>query len=195
MRHAVPQRGCFIVLTGLSGAGKSEVGRALAKKLKVDFIDLDKVIEDDTGMSVKAIFAAEGESRFRDIEAKSLKALLSPLTSRTSSANPNCIVALGGGTLLRMANVQLINKHAVLVWLQVSCVEAAMRLAKSNDRPLTSDSQGKQLSSAALLSRLRRLLAQRKQGFAQASIRIRTTGKSVSDICADIIRKSNIAPR
>ncbi|MBN4076473.1 hypothetical protein JYT16_02020 [Gemmatimonas aurantiaca] len=181
-----------IVLTGLSGSGKSEVGRALGRKLNGDFTDLDKAIAAEMGMSIQKAFAEQGEHSFRIAESKALKSLL---VRPESIHAPTRIIALGGGALLRSANVNLAMKHGVLIWLQVSCVEAAERLADKDDRPLTTGSQGNTLSRTALIARLRKLLVDRNLGYAQADIRIKTTGKSVADVCNLIIRKMNLVTR
>src|SRR5580698_8987883 len=84
-----------VALVGLPGAGKSAVGRRLAQRLQVPFIDSDHVIEDRIGCSIRDYFDREGEARFRDLE----QAVIAELASA-----PHGVVATGGGAVLREVN-------------------------------------------------------------------------------------------
>ena len=119
--------GAPIVLVGLSGSGKSTVGRLLAHRWAVPFIDLDLLIEREAGASIPRIFRQEGESGFRAREAA---------VSRNLDPAGPCVIATGGGW---MARSELADAWpgAVRVWLQVSPQVAAERLAASpGSRPL-----------------------------------------------------------
>ena len=116
-----------VVLVGLSGSGKSTVGRLLADRWSVPFIDLDLLIESDAGASVPEIFGQEGESGFRAREAA--------VTRNLAPAEP-CVIATGGGWMAR-SELRDAWPDAVRVWLQVTPRVAAERLAASpGSRPL-----------------------------------------------------------
>ena len=95
---------CTIVLVGLSGAGKSSVGRLLATRLDWPLRDTDTLIEQAAGRSVARIFAEQGEARFRDLEAGALRTALTP----------PAIVATGGGIVLRAENRALLRARALV---------------------------------------------------------------------------------
>jgi shikimate kinase len=134
-----------VVLVGLSGSGKSTVGRILAERWSVPFIDLDSVIERDAGRSIPEIFRLEGETGFRVREAAATQAL--------TLAAP-AVVATGGGWMNRR---ELREKwpHTVRVWLQVAPEDAAMRLASSpGSRPLLAGESPAKLLQELLEHRL-----------------------------------------
>ena len=85
-----------VFLYGPPGTGKSTLGKVLARKLKLPFIDLDRVIETNAGKSISRIMEREGENAFRDRETAALKDTVSQVSNVTSQ-----VIALGGGTLLR----------------------------------------------------------------------------------------------
>lgn len=97
-----------VFLLGPRGSGKTTVGRLLATRLGWSFIDADELLETRAGRSVADIFAAEGEAGFRDREA----ALLTELATRS-----DCVIATGGGIVLRSANRQLLRDAGRCVWL------------------------------------------------------------------------------
>ncbi len=115
-----------LILIGLSGAGKSEAGRALAERLGVDFVDLDEMVERRTGMTIPQIFDELGEAAFREEEHRALEGL----------ANiDSCIIATGGGVVERPDNRQLLKKLGTVVWLRVDPAVAVERL-DPHTRPL-----------------------------------------------------------
>jgi shikimate kinase len=97
-----------IFLVGYRGSGKTVVARLLAERLGWNWIDADALLEERHGQTIKQIFAAEGEAGFRDKEA----ALLQELCTRQ-----NCVVATGGGVILRAANRALLRRSGLVVWL------------------------------------------------------------------------------
>ena len=116
-----------VVLIGPPGAGKSTIGKVLAQKLGLEFIDTDKVIETTTGQKIPDIFLLEGESKFREIE-KSV--VLEALTKQ------NCVIALGGGSVLDSDVEDVLEKMNDVVFLDVSISNAAPRVGFNRDRPL-----------------------------------------------------------
>jgi shikimate kinase len=97
-----------IILIGYRGAGKTTVGHYLANRLGWTFADADDLIEAVAGQSIAEIFASEGEPGFRDREAAALAELC---------ARPACVIATGGGAILREANRLLLRKSGFVVWL------------------------------------------------------------------------------
>ena len=109
-----------IFLIGFMGSGKTTLGKALAQKLGVDFIDLDLYIETRYHKTVREIFAESGEERFRQIE----KSLLHEVADFE-----NVIIAAGGGTPCFFDNIDYMNGHGTCVYLKASVEELCKRLA------------------------------------------------------------------
>lgn len=118
----------IIVLVGLPGAGKSSVGRQLARRLAVDFIDSDTVIEQRIGEPIRTFFEREGEARFRDIEQQVIAELCQPGAAG--------VLATGGGAVLREANRRVLREHATVIYLRSSPEELHRRLRHDTQRPL-----------------------------------------------------------
>lgn len=129
-------------LIGLPGSGKSTIGRHLARMWKLQFVDSDHVIEQRLGGSIKDFFAAQGEAAFRDIESQVLEELL-------QRSRP-CILATGGGAILRAQNRAALKAHSTVFYLQSSPDDIARRLRNDTTRPL--------LQGEDPLKRLRALL-------------------------------------
>ncbi len=115
----------MIALVGLSGAGKSTVGLALAERLGWPLADTDALVVAAAGCSIAALFAAEGEAAFRDRETAALTAVL---------AGPPCVLATGGGVVVRQANRELLSSRAFVVWLDAPDVLILDRLAAHAER-------------------------------------------------------------
>ena len=117
----------IIYLVGMPGAGKSVVGRELAGRLGVPFIDLDTEVERATGRRIPEIFADEGESSFRAMEADALV--------RAGAQDP-AVVACGGGVVLEPANRITLRATGVTVYLDVPLEQLNLRIRPGSDRPL-----------------------------------------------------------
>ncbi|HSG98621.1 MAG TPA: shikimate kinase [candidate division Zixibacteria bacterium] len=163
-----------LILTGLSGAGKSAVGALLAQRIGWPFVDLDLSIARRRGLSIGAIFERLGEREFRRLECVALR--------RALQSRRRTVIALGGGALLSATNRSLVRRFGYLVYLQVSCAEAARRLARAHDRPLTLGTEGERLSHHRLVARLRDLLRLRLRGFAAADYRINVSRLSAAQV-------------
>jgi shikimate kinase len=117
----------IVYLVGMPGAGKSVVGRELAGRLGVPFVDLDTEIERGAGMPVSEIFATSGEAAFRALEADEL--------IRASRADPS-VVACGGGVVLEPANRITLRNTGIAVYLDVPLERLRARVRPAEDRPL-----------------------------------------------------------
>jgi shikimate kinase len=116
------------VLIGPPGAGKSTVGKALARSIGVGFLDSDTVVEKKAGKKISDIFVDEGEEAFRELEFEALKTCLQ---------DKDCILSLGGGAPISdRAQLLLIESGAPVVFLDVSLSIAAPRVGFNRDRPL-----------------------------------------------------------
>ncbi len=116
-----------ISLVGLPGVGKSTIGRKLAGRLEVDFVDCDAVAEERLGESIASFFEREGEAPFRDLE----EAVLRDLTLQQDA-----VIATGGGVVLREANRRLLQDRTLCVYLEAEPRTLFARLRRNTRRPL-----------------------------------------------------------
>src|SRR5436309_8290161 len=119
--------GRSIVLVGMMGAGKSTIGRRLAARLRLPFLDADAEIEAAAGMSIPDIFETHGEPHFRDGEARVIARLL--------EAGPS-VLATGGGAFMRQETRNRIRDRAVSIWLKADADTILRRVKRRADRPL-----------------------------------------------------------
>ena len=117
----------IVYLVGMPGAGKTVVGRELAGKLGVPFVDLDAEIEREAGKPVSEIFATEGEAAFRGMEAAALV---------KASASDPAVVSCGGGVVLEPANRITLRNTGTAVYLDVPIDQLRERVRPGADRPL-----------------------------------------------------------
>jgi shikimate kinase len=117
----------IVYLVGMPGSGKSTVGRELAGRLGVPFVDLDERIEREAGSTVPEIFRHEGEASFRALEASALV---------KSSMEDPAVIACGGGVVLEPANRITLRNTGVAVFLDVPLDELRRRVEPTSDRPL-----------------------------------------------------------
>lgn len=148
-----------IYLLGYMGSGKTTLGRKLARLAGLDFIDLDKYIEEKFCRSVSSIFASEGEEGFRKKERKALEEV---------SEFDRVVVATGGGTPCFFNNMELMNRTGITLFLDVTPEVLARRLSASKtERPLI---KGK--SGTDLVSFIAGNLLARRQFYEQSKITI-----------------------
>ena len=121
-----------IILCGFMGAGKTVVGRELAKIMGCRFIDTDELIEHEQGVAIKAIFATRGEEYFRDLEHEMCKKI---------ADMKNCVVSTGGGALTYERNVEAIKRNGKVVFLDASFDVICDRIGGSTSRPLFQDKE------------------------------------------------------
>lgn len=144
-----------VALVGLMGAGKTAIGRRLARALSVPFRDADEAIEAELGLSVSDIFAHHGEAYFREVERRVVARLL---------AEPPHVLATGGGAFINEATRALIKERAVSVWLKADLDLLMRRVAGRTTRPL--------LAAGDPEAVMRKLMAGRYPIYAQADITV-----------------------
>jgi len=142
-----------VALIGMMGAGKTAVGRQLAKRVGAPFLDADKEIEEAAGCTIPEIFAERGEAYFRDGERRVIARLLD---------GPPAVLATGGGAYMNEQTRALLRERATTVWLKADFETLWKRVSKRGNRPLlkTEDPQGT----------LRRLIAEREPVYADADL-------------------------
>ena len=133
-----------IVLVGIMGAGKSTVGKILADRLGMRFIDADQEIERAAGCTITDFFEKYGEVEFRKGEERVISRIL---------AGEPCVLATGGGAFMSEATRLLIKKIATSVWLRVSFEVLAKRLEKRSNRPLLQTADPQQTLKALIKKR------------------------------------------
>ena len=151
-----------IVLIGLMGAGKTSIGRKLAERLSMGFVDADEEIVKAAGCSIPDIFQSYGEPAFRDVEERVIKRLL---TERTG------VLATGGGAYINPKIREAISQHGYCIWLKASLDILVKRTAKRTGRPL--------LESGEPRAILRDLMGKRYPVYAQADLTVETGAKTV----------------
>jgi shikimate kinase len=154
-----------IVLVGMMGAGKSSVGRRLAGRLGVPFVDADSEIESAAGMTIAEIFAQHGESYFRAGEARVIGRLL--------QQGPQ-VLATGGGAVVDAGTRALIRDKGISVWLKADVDILLKRTRRRGDRPLA--------------DKIKDLLPQREPIYAQADITVRSRDEPHEAIVDEIVR-------
>lgn len=153
-----------IVMVGLMGAGKTSVGRALARKLGVPFVDSDKEIESAAGCSVVDIFSLYGEPEFRRVEQKIIERLL-------ETAPVGKVISTGEGAFITPAVREMVLKKAVTVWLKADLDLLVKRTNFRNTRP--------QLLHADSRKILAQLINERYDIYSQANITVETKDESL----------------
>lgn len=162
-----------IILIGPPGAGKTSIGRALAKALSVDFADTDTLIEGDQDKSVSHIFVDDGEPHFREVEARVCLAALKEVQG---------VLSLGGGSVLTSSVAEAIAlSNSEVIFLDVSLAVAAPRIGFNRDRPLLLNNPRQQWQQ---------LLDVRRPVYESlATIKIQVEDRSVNQIVKEILAK------
>ncbi len=156
-------------LTGYMGSGKSTVGEKLAAKLKYDFIDLDKLIENDYKQSIPEIFATKGEKEFRAMEHNTLKRVIE---------KNNVVVACGGGTPCYYDNMELMSNNGVTVYIKMSVDALVDRLTNAKEkRPLIENK-----TPADLRSFIKRQLEKREDIYHKAQYTVKGKDLNVDEL-------------
>ena len=160
-----------ITLCGMMGSGKSAIGKILANKLNYNFIDVDKIIENEAKKTIKKIFEEDGEVYFRDLEEK--------LTINTLEKKET-IVSLGGGAIINKKIRNSIKKNSYNIYLNVDVNILTKRLQSSKTRPL--------ILKKDLKTQLINLINKRKKFYQKADLIIQNE-KNIIDTTENIIKK------
>ena len=156
--------GRSIVLVGMMGAGKSSIGRRLAARLGIPFVDADSEIENAAGMTIPEIFAKHGEPYFRAGEARVIARLLE---------NGPQVLATGGGAIMDQRTRDLIRIKGISIWLKADLDVLLRRTKRRNDRPLA--------------EKIKDLLPQREPVYAQSDIVVQSRDEPHDTIVDEII--------
>ena len=141
-----------LALIGLPGSGKTTVGRQLARRLQLPFVDTDQVLEQRLGCSIRDFFANEGESRFRDVEEQVIDEL---------TLTHEGVLSTGGGVVLRAPNREHLHQRSHVVYLRSTPEEVYRRVRHDQNRPL--------LQVEDPMQRLRELFAVRDPLYQEAA--------------------------
>ena len=133
-----------IILIGFMGVGKTTIGKIIAKKLKLNFVDMDNYIEKREGKSISKIFEEYGEQHFRELESESLKDLIK---------SDNIVISTGGGIVTTKENSDILKKEKIVIFLDANTQTILNNLSKEIDkRPLLSNSNNVEYTISNLLN-------------------------------------------
>ena len=161
-----------IVLVGLMGVGKSTVGRRLARRLGLSFVDSDAAIQDAAGLTPAEVFERYGESDFRDGERR--------LVARLVDEGDVRVIATGGGAYIDPRTRELLNERAITVWLDAPVDILAERTSRRDTRA--------QLRNGDPKATLERLLCERRSAYEQAHIHVKSGDGAHKDVVDSILR-------
>lgn len=159
-----------IVLLGFMGTGKTAVGKKVAKKLNMDYLDVDELIEEEAGISISQIFSRFGEAHFRDLESKMVKKV---------SQYENKVMATGGGIVLRKENMDNLRKKGILICLTARPEVILERTKGEKHRPL--------LQVDYPLATVKELLKFRAPYYAQADYSLDTSPLTIDQVVEEVI--------
>jgi len=159
-----------VVLVGLMGVGKSTVGRRLARRLGLDFVDSDAAIEDASGYSAAEVFERFGEQDFRDGERRLVARLIDGAVK---------VIATGGGAYVDPRTRELLNERAITVWLDAPVEVLAERTSRRDTRPLLRNDDPK--------GTLERLNDERRPSYAEAHIHVKSSEGPHGDVVERIV--------
>ena len=168
--NQVPRR--TIVLVGLMGAGKSSIGRRLAVRLGLKFIDADSEIEAAAGCSIDDIFELHGEDAFREGERRVIARLLE---------EPAHVLASGGGAIVDPATRALIREKGISIWLRADLDILVRRVSRRGNRPLLKNRDAQEV--------LKELMAERDPMYATADITVDTIDAPHETVVTEIMRR------
>lgn len=162
-----------VALLGLRGAGKSTIGRRLARRLKVAFEELDRRVEEAAGLNLREIFALHGEQYYRRLERESLERLL-------AEGRP-VVLATGGGLVASADTYALLRQRALTVWLRARPEDHWNRVVQQGDRrPMADHPQA--------MAELRRLLQARAPLYAEADHTVDTSQLGIEGVVDEVAR-------
>ena len=160
-----------VALVGLRGAGKSTLGRLVAERLALPFIELNREIEAESGLAVAEIFSLYGQEGYRRLEQRCLKMVV--------ARNPAVVLAVAGGIVGEPATYEILLKSFHAIWLRASPEEHMERVRAQGDRrPMA--------GNPAAMDELRAILEARERFYSRAEASLDTSGKSVEESVAEL---------
>ena len=159
-----------LVFLGMMGSGKSSIGSMIAKKLKLDFVDIDKEIENELGMSIRKIFETEGENYFRKFEEK--------VTLKKLKLN-NTVISLGGGAFTNKDIRKEVIKNHLSFWLNWNYEILLNRIKNSKKRPIAFNATDNELID---------LIKKRSNIYSKALYEIKCDNLSKNEITKNILK-------
>lgn len=166
-----PPRSRAIALLGLRGAGKSSIGSALAKKLNIQFAELDQRIEEAAGLALQEIFVLHGENYYRELERRALESLF--------PREDAIVIAASGGIVTNRETFDFLRERALTVWLRADPEDHWNRVVAQGDhRPMEND--------PLAMDRLRSLLAEREPMYARADFTVDTSSRTPDEVVTAI---------
>ena len=167
-----------IYLTGFMGAGKSTIGTLLAQQLGCVFQDLDDIIVDQAGMSIKDIFQTKGEEYFRELEAHLLE----------KYADDHAVLALGGGTLMNRRSMDFLKSSGIIVYLRATNKTLVERLRnETSERPLLVEAE-------PLETTVEKMMSARSSSYEAAHLIVDVDGLSTEEIVEELFGKISNQP-
>ncbi len=167
-----------VILVGLPGAGKTTVGRLVAEALDMAFVDVDDLIEESTGSSVREIFADRGEAAFRHLERQSVAELM--------RREHGTVVAPGGGWAAQPHSLDSVEGRALTVYLETTPEVAAARTEGVGSRPLLDSSPPTPHAPADRETRMRELYERRRRFYAGCELVTRTDDVNAADVARKV---------
>lgn len=165
-----------VVLIGYRGTGKSEVGRILARRIGYSFVDTDALVEQRSGRSIAQIFEEGGERRFRELETAAVL---------EAAERFGCVIATGGGVVVREGNMDALKMHGKVVWLMAAPETIHRRISRDASSP----SRRPNLTELGGLEEIRRVLSSRMKLYQQhAVVKLKTDGRTPRQVADDIQR-------
>jgi shikimate kinase len=160
-----------IAIIGLMGSGKSTIGALLAKKIRLNFVDIDEEIEKRTNTTISEIFKKKGEPFFRKLETTTIEEF---------ATKSNQIISTGGGAVQNEQNLKILQQNSTLIYLKTSLNVIFERIKNETQRPL--------LQNSDPLGTLQELLEKRQKNYEKADIIVDTDNKTTDEIVNEIIK-------
>jgi shikimate kinase len=167
-----------VALVGFMGTGKSTVGNVLASMLHLRLVDTDALIEQRAGKRISDIFAADGETRFRELEGQVVREL---------AEMRGCVISTGGGLVVNPANMESLKTHALVVCLWASPESILARVGHQTHRPLLQGAPDQRLN------KIKDLLAVREPFYRQADVLLNCEQRSPREVAQHVAHQFRLA--